>query len=85
MLPRAAAPGGPQRLGHRLRDAIEQHHPRPGHAGTRSDAARPVTLPVAVNADSLAAWLLPALAPLHQEVLLDLHRADQDDTAALLR
>lgn len=50
-----------------------------------ADAARPVTLPVAVNADSLATWLLPALAPLRGEVLLDLHRADQDDTAALLR
>ena len=45
----------------------------------------PVVLPVAVNADSLSTWLLPALAPLRDEVLLDLHRADQDDTAALLR
>ena len=44
-----------------------------------------VVLPVAVNADSLATWLLPALAPLGDEVLLDLRRADQDDTAALLR
>lgn len=50
-----------------------------------ADAASPVVLPVAVNADSLATWLLPALAPLRGEVLLDLHRADQDDTAALLR
>lgn len=48
-------------------------------------AGRPVVLPVAVNADSLATWFLPALAPLRDEVLLDLHRADQDDTAALLR
>jgi len=45
----------------------------------------PVVLPVAVNADSLSTWLVPALAPLADEVLLDLHRADQDDTAALLR
>lgn len=49
------------------------------------DADGPVVLPVAVNADSLSTWLLPALAPLRDEVLLDLHRADQDDTAALLR
>ncbi len=49
------------------------------------DADGPVVLPVAVNADSLGTWLLPALAPLRDEVLLDLHRADQDDTAALLR
>ena len=46
---------------------------------------RRAVLPVAVNADSLATWLVPALAPLRDEVLLDLHRADQDDTAALLR
>jgi LysR family transcriptional regulator (chromosome initiation inhibitor) len=50
-----------------------------------ADDAGPVRLSVAVNADSLATWLLPALAPLQDEVLLDLHRADQDDTAALLR
>ncbi len=50
-----------------------------------ADTAGPVVLPVAVNADSLATWLLPALAPLRGEVLLDLHRADQDHTAALLR
>jgi LysR family transcriptional regulator, chromosome initiation inhibitor len=50
-----------------------------------ADASSPVVLPVAVNADSLATWFLPALAPLRDEVLLDLHRADQDDTAALLR
>ena len=48
-------------------------------------AEGPVVLPVAVNADSLSTWLVPALAPLRDEVLLDLHRADQDDTAALLR
>jgi LysR family transcriptional regulator (chromosome initiation inhibitor) len=50
-----------------------------------ADAPGPVTLPVVVNADSLATWFLPALSPLRDQVLLDLHRADQDDTAALLR
>jgi LysR family transcriptional regulator (chromosome initiation inhibitor) len=50
------------------------------------ELAGPVVLPLAVNADSLATWLLPALAPLHAEdVRLDLLRADQDATAALLR
>ena len=44
-----------------------------------------VVLPVAVNADSLGTWLLPALSALGDAVLLDLRRADQDDTAALLR
>ena len=49
------------------------------------DAGAQVVLPVAVNADSLGTWLLPALSGLGDEVLLDLRRADQDDTAALLR
>ncbi|MGB9374784.1 MAG: LysR family transcriptional regulator ArgP [Jiangellales bacterium] len=50
-----------------------------------ADTSSPPVLPVAVNADSLATWFLPALAPLHGQVLFDLHRADQDHTAALLR
>ena len=45
----------------------------------------PVTLPIAVNADSLATWVLPALAPLAGDLVLDLHRADQAHTSALLR
>ncbi|MGY1701082.1 LysR family transcriptional regulator ArgP [Geodermatophilus sp. SYSU D00766] len=45
----------------------------------------PVALPIAVNADSLATWVLPALAPLAGEVTFDLHREDQERTAALLR
>jgi LysR family transcriptional regulator (chromosome initiation inhibitor) len=43
------------------------------------------TLPIAVNADSLATWVLPALAPLAGSVSLDLHRDDEEHTAALLR
>ncbi|MPR00296.1 ArgP/LysG family DNA-binding transcriptional regulator [Modestobacter sp. I12A-02628] len=47
--------------------------------------SRPATLPIAVNADSLATWVLPALAPLAGEVALDLHVADQARTSELLR
>lgn len=48
------------------------------------DAALPhVTL--AVNGDSLATWVLPALAPLAGRVALQLVREDQDRTADLLR
>lgn len=43
------------------------------------------TLPIAVNADSLATWVLPALAPLAGEIAFDLHREDEEHTAALLR
>ncbi|WP_222266480.1 LysR family transcriptional regulator ArgP [Modestobacter marinus] len=56
-----------------------------------ADAARElvgeerITLPIAVNADSMATWVLPALAPLAGELAFDLHREDQERTAALLR
>jgi LysR family transcriptional regulator (chromosome initiation inhibitor) len=46
---------------------------------------RPVTVALAVNADSLATWLLPALAPLAASCCFDLHVVDQDHTSALLR
>ena len=49
------------------------------------DPERTPTLPIAVNADSMATWVLPALAPLAGDVCLDLHREDQEHTAALLR
>jgi LysR family transcriptional regulator, chromosome initiation inhibitor len=42
-------------------------------------------VPLAVNADSLATWFLPALAPLVEQGLsFELHRDDQDYTAGLL-
>lgn len=50
-----------------------------GWAGERT------VLPVAVNADSLGSWVLPALAPLADEIVFDLHRQDQDHAAELLR
>jgi LysR family transcriptional regulator (chromosome initiation inhibitor) len=52
-----------------------------------SGAGEPVRLPIAVNADSLATWFLPALArvPADPLVSFELHREDQDHTAALLR
>ena len=49
-------------------------------------AVRPVSVPLAVNADSLATWFLPALARVVEQhpVVFDLHRDDQDFTAGLL-
>ncbi|WP_345751556.1 LysR family transcriptional regulator ArgP [Microbacterium rhizophilus] len=43
-------------------------------------------VPIAVNSDSLATWFLPALQPVLRvhDVSLELHRDDQDHTAALL-
>lgn len=44
----------------------------------------PIRLPIAVNADSLATWFLPALAKV-PSVCFELHREDQDHTTTLLR
>ncbi|TDV44844.1 LysR family transcriptional regulator ArgP [Actinophytocola oryzae] len=44
----------------------------------------PVRVPIAVNADSLATWFLPALANV-PDVCFELHREDQDHTTTLLR
>ena len=46
---------------------------------------RAPVVPIAVNADSLATWALPALAPLAGELRFDLHSSDQTHTSALLR
>jgi len=56
------------------------------HAAVTAGATsgRPV-LPIAVNSDSLGTWVLPALAPLADEIVFDLHREDQDHSADLLR
>jgi LysR family transcriptional regulator (chromosome initiation inhibitor) len=52
-----------------------------------SGAGEPVRLPIAVNADSLATWFLPALArvPADPPVCFELHREDEDHTTTLLR
>lgn len=46
----------------------------------------PITVPLAVNADSLSTWFLPPLARLADEhgIRFDLHRDDQSFTARLL-
>ena len=43
------------------------------------------TLPIAINGDSLGTWVLPALAPLGGSVCFEIHRDDEEHTAALLR
>ncbi|GAB2727251.1 LysR family transcriptional regulator ArgP [Streptomyces bullii] len=52
-----------------------------------SGAGEPTRVSVAVNADSLATWFLGALRRVPQEPRLsfELHREDEDHTAALLR
>ena len=44
-----------------------------------------VTVPLGVNADSLATWLLPSLATVTPPVLFDIHCHNEDATIELLR
>lgn len=51
-----------------------------------ADSLGPISIPLAVNADSLATWFLEPLARLGRthSVVFDLHRDDQDFTVGLL-
>ncbi|MEV7612650.1 LysR family transcriptional regulator ArgP [Streptomyces sp. NPDC089799] len=51
------------------------------------DGQGPARLPIAVNADSLATWFLPALTRVPQDppVCVELHREDESRTTMLLR
>jgi LysR family transcriptional regulator, chromosome initiation inhibitor len=55
-------------------------------ADTREDDARPLSVPLAVNHDTLANWLLPELAPflIEENLMLDIALDDQDHTYTLL-
>jgi LysR family transcriptional regulator (chromosome initiation inhibitor) len=44
-----------------------------------------IVVPIAVNADSLATWVLPALASVAPPTVFDVRREDQTRTAELLR
>jgi len=46
---------------------------------------RATNVPVAVNADSLATWILPAFAGLEHGPAFDIHLDDQEHTTGLLR
>ncbi|GAA1071289.1 LysR family transcriptional regulator ArgP [Nocardiopsis composta] len=48
------------------------------------DGTGPVTVPLAVNADSLSTWALPAFAGL-EGYLFEIHREDEEHTVSLLR
>jgi LysR family transcriptional regulator (chromosome initiation inhibitor) len=51
-----------------------------------AESAASVSIPLAVNADSMATWLLPALAEVARAhpLVFELHRDDQEYTAGLL-
>lgn len=52
-------------------------------SGSESEARAGV--PLAVNSDSLATWVLPALAGLPDSITFDVRREDEDHSAELLR
>ena len=65
--------------------ALIEHDALVGFGLDDSDRSR-VSVPLAVNADSMATWFLPPLARLARErdIDFDLHRDDQNFTARLL-
>lgn len=68
--------------------AAELHAAGLGPAPDETGAARtaephPVRVPIAINADSLATWAMPALARI-PGIVLDLYREDQERTVDLL-
>lgn len=89
--PCRATPLGEPLLRHAQQVALlEQALPlaAPRSRASAADAAlAPVALAIAVNADSLATWFLPAIAPLAQAgtLLLDLRVDDEGHTQELLR
>ncbi|UFS60683.1 LysR family transcriptional regulator ArgP [Subtercola endophyticus] len=60
---------------------------RPGSDASGAAHVRPVSIAIAVNADSLGTWFLESLASLASTLnaVFDLHRDDQEHTTALLR
>lgn len=48
-------------------------------------AGRPARIPIAVNADSLETWVMPALARVGDQICFELHREDEEHTTRLLR
>lgn len=66
--------------------ALLEHDALAAFGAGDAASARPRAVPLAVNADSLGTWFLPALARIAERhpVVFDLHRDDQDFTAELL-
>ena len=70
-----------------LTDDVARELDDPGRerGSSAADVPVPVRMPIAVNADSLATWILPALASLADVMTFDLWREDQSRTTELLR
>lgn len=53
--------------------------------GADRPADQPIRIPLAVNADSLETWVMPALAAAPPGVYFEIHREDEEHTTRLLR
>lgn len=85
--PARATPAGQRLCRHAEEVALLEHQLASELPGLLPQAPGRVTLPVAVNADSLATWFVAAAARIASEapLLLDLRLEDQDHTAEHLR
>lgn len=85
--PTRATPAGLQLCRHAEHVAVLEQTLAERLPGLLPEAAARVTLPVAVNADSLATWFVAAAARIAHAapLLLDLSLEDQDHTAARLQ
>jgi LysR family transcriptional regulator (chromosome initiation inhibitor) len=83
ILVRRLRPSRPTEAGRVLARLAHQVALLEGEALAELSVGRPPRLPIAVNADSLATWFLPALRS--AELVFEIHQEDQDHSAALLR
>ena len=85
--PAKATPAGLRLCRHAEQVALLEHALAAELPGLEPDGPGRITLPVAVNADSLATWFVPAAAAIAAQapLLLDLRLEDQDHTAEHLR
>ncbi|MEJ7635882.1 LysR family transcriptional regulator ArgP [Aeromicrobium sp.] len=87
VLIRRAKPAEPTEAGHAYLRLARQVESLVQEVRATADPAehRPPTIPLAINADSLATWVLPALSRLAGTAYFDIRREDQGHTADLLR
>lgn len=83
--PATATPAG-EAVVRMVRQIALIEHDALGEFGLDISAGSRISLPLAVNADSMATWFLAPLARVAEShsVVMDLHRDDQDFTARLL-
>jgi LysR family transcriptional regulator (chromosome initiation inhibitor) len=87
ILVRRVRPSRPTEAGQVLARLAHQVALLEGEVLAELAVGRPPRIPIAVNADSLATWFLPALAAAEPtyELTYEIHQEDQDHSVVLLR